>query len=113
MVIGSDWTVGGVKSVTLFWLGDPCNLIPELSGTTLDYDAVRLWVELEDTFITTHIGGYANINISYLISRDFKLSVDFGYKHWIGIWDALLTRITGSTSSYGGIMLAGGVTFKL
>lgn len=74
---------------------------------------VPWWVELEDTFITTHIGGYANINISYLISRDFKLSVDFGYKHWIGIWDALLTRITGSTSSYGGIMLAGGVTFKL
>ncbi|HUV07755.1 MAG TPA: hypothetical protein VMX75_08480 [Spirochaetia bacterium] len=74
---------------------------------------VPWWVKLEDKFIVTHIGGFANMNLSYLITRDIKLSIDLGYKHWIGIWDVLLEYVTDKTTSYGGFMVGGGVTFKL
>ena len=61
LAIGSNWTLGGVKSITLFWLGDPGNVIPS-QGPNPDYDAVRLWVELEDTSAQTHLVKYGDVN---------------------------------------------------
>jgi len=61
LAIGTDWTIGGVKSITLFWLGDPGNVIPT-QGPNPDYDAVRLWVELEDTGAQTHLVKYGDVN---------------------------------------------------
>jgi hypothetical protein len=55
--IGTDWTIGGVKSITLFWLGDPCNVIP----TPTDYNAVRLWMELEDTSNNSYLAKYGDL----------------------------------------------------
>ena len=63
-------------------------------------------------FVVSHIGGYANLNINYLITRDIKLTLDLGYKHWISIWDVAVNAVTGSTASYGGFMIVGGVTIK-
>jgi hypothetical protein len=40
MLIGGDWTIAGIKSMVLYFYGDPCN-----SATSND----RMWVQLEDT----------------------------------------------------------------
>jgi len=61
LVIGTDWTVGGVKSITLFWLGDPCNVIPAITPAISDYDAVRPWLELEDTSANTYLAKYGDL----------------------------------------------------
>jgi len=50
--IGSDWTVGGVKALTLWMRGDPCTV-----GTGVNqniYNHCRPWVEIEDT--SSHVG---------------------------------------------------------
>lgn len=39
---GPDWTIGGVKALVLYFLGDPCTVISELGS-------VWPWLELEDT----------------------------------------------------------------
>jgi hypothetical protein len=70
------------------------------------------WVELDEP-VTTHIGGFVNVNLSYLITRDVKISLDAGYKHWISIWDPILEYITDRTASYGGFMLGAAVALKL
>jgi hypothetical protein len=44
--IGSDWTVGGVKALTLYIMGDASN-IDSIQGS--DWGAAWPWVELEDT----------------------------------------------------------------
>ncbi|MHC4531410.1 MAG: LamG-like jellyroll fold domain-containing protein, partial [Planctomycetota bacterium] len=44
--IGTDWTLGGVKSLDLYFRGDPCN-ITAASQAGLQYG--KLWLELEDT----------------------------------------------------------------
>jgi hypothetical protein len=61
LIIGTDWTVGGVKSITLFWLGDPGNVIPAITPALSDYDAVRPWLELEDTSANTHLVKYGDL----------------------------------------------------
>ncbi|UCF43286.1 MAG: hypothetical protein JSV99_12065 [Planctomycetota bacterium] len=40
MLIGGDWTIAGIKSMVLYFYGDPCNIV-----TSND----RMWVQLEDT----------------------------------------------------------------
>jgi hypothetical protein len=45
--IGSDWTIGGVKALTLYLRGDPCNAQVLPGGPVLA--AGQPWVELEDT----------------------------------------------------------------
>ncbi len=71
------------------------------------------WIKEISDPIFTHIGGYVNANISYLITRDIFISFDAGYKHWISIWDPILDYITDATASYGGFMIGAGVTIKL
>lgn len=71
------------------------------------------WIDAVSDPIFTHIGGFVNANISYLMTRDLYMSFDVGYKHWISIWDPLLDFITDSTASYGGFMIGGGVTIKM
>ena len=45
--VGSDWTIGGVKALQLFIMGDPCNIHSMYTGP--DWGAAWPWVELEDT----------------------------------------------------------------
>ncbi|UCF43285.1 MAG: hypothetical protein JSV99_12060 [Planctomycetota bacterium] len=40
MLVGGNWTIAGIRSMVLYFYGDPCN-----SVTTND----RMWVQLEDT----------------------------------------------------------------
>ncbi len=44
MLVGGDWTIAGIKSMVLYFYGDPCN-----SATSND----RMWVQLEDTSSST------------------------------------------------------------
>ncbi len=54
-------------------------------------------------FRLTHVGGLADITISYLFDRNMKLVLDTGYLEWIGISGAF---------SYGGIFIGGGLAIK-
>jgi hypothetical protein len=60
-------------------------------------------------FFPTHFGPTAYMNISYLVTRDTKLSVDIGYKFMFSILSEFLTSIR----SYSGPLFGAGVTFKL
>ena len=66
---------------------------------------VGLSIPLEDTsdFSLTHVGGKAQLTISYLMTRDIKLFVDGGYAFWMGLdlFDA-----------YNGILAGAGVVIK-
>jgi len=42
LAVGSDWTIGGVKALTLYMRGDPCSVINS-------NEEAWPWVELEDT----------------------------------------------------------------
>jgi len=46
--VGSDWTIGGVKALQLFIMGDPCNIY-SYDAKAGDYPVLWPWVELEDT----------------------------------------------------------------
>ena len=67
-------------------------------------------IETEDP-ILTHIGGWINLNLAFLLNRDMKVTFDMGYKQWIGIFDAVALGF-GKKTSYGGVMIGAGVTFK-
>ncbi|NOY10236.1 MAG: hypothetical protein GXP33_15490 [Spirochaetes bacterium] len=54
-------------------------------------------------FQLSHVGGLADITISYLFDRNMKVVIDTGYLQWIGI---------GFAYSYGGIFVGGGLTIK-
>ena len=71
-------------------------------------------IETEDPLFT-HLGGWVNANVSYLLNRDTKIFIDFGYKQWIGIYDGLfeVLGLGNNLTSYGGIMIGGGITRKL
>jgi hypothetical protein len=58
-----------------------------------------------DDFAMTHVGFKAHANITYLMTRDIKLSMDAGLNYWFPI-DEL------STAYYGPIFGAG-MCFKL
>ena len=73
------------------------------------------WLLDTDEPIFTHLGGFAGAQFSFLVSRDYAVSADVGYKLWYGIYDALLTTldITRNKTSYGGVRLAVGISRKL
>jgi hypothetical protein len=52
-----------------------------------------------------HIGAQAYLSASYLVTRNTKLYAEAGYEYWVAL--------TSLYSSYGGLSLGGGVSFKL
>jgi hypothetical protein len=55
--VGVDWTRGGVKALTLYFFGDPCNVI-EAKYENRD----RLWAELEDTGTNAGVVKHTDVN---------------------------------------------------
>jgi len=63
--VGADWTVGGVKALTLYLLGDPCNTFPTYSvtgKTYTDYGGHRLWVELKEVGTDVKFVKHTDVN---------------------------------------------------
>ncbi len=55
-----------------------------------------------DDFYVTHLGGFVDVTLTYLMGRDFKLNLDVGYMEWRGL----------SVVNYGGVYTGIGLTFK-
>ena len=67
----------------------------------------------DENYVLSHIGFMLNGNFSLLIHKTIKITLNVGYKQYIGIWDQILLNIIGLSSSYGGILVGGGATIKL
>jgi hypothetical protein len=69
----------------------------------------------DDASIFTHFGGYVNVNLAYYFTRDFKLTLDLGYKAWVAPTDILWSNLLGGNFhfSYGGVMIGGGIIAKI
>ncbi|HOX48601.1 MAG TPA: hypothetical protein P5165_04800 [Spirochaetia bacterium] len=61
--------------------------------------------DTSDTYIP-HIGFQGYLSASYLINRDMKVYGEVGYEYWLSLASWLY-------SSYGGLSVGGGVSFKL
>ncbi len=59
----------------------------------------------EEDFSISHVGGFVELTISFLIGRDLKVFGDAGYSAWFGTGDAV-------NETYAGIMAGAGVTYK-
>jgi len=55
--VGSDWTIGGVNTLSVHFRGDPCS-----QAFVSDINAARMWVELEDTSSNTGTVYYDDVN---------------------------------------------------
>jgi hypothetical protein len=80
--IGSDWTVGGVKSLSLWLRGDPCN-----SQVVTTWAAAQPWIELEDT----------SNNTGYVLHPNPSQMGDEWWREWnidLGIFDACGVELT-------------------
>jgi hypothetical protein len=53
-----------------------------------------------------HVGGFAYLNLSYLVTRNVRIFADIGAEYWMTLADWLY-------SSYGGVGFGAGVSFKL
>jgi hypothetical protein len=69
--------------------------------------------EEDDEFILSHLGGMANVTVTYLATRDIKLTAEAGYMHWFSLdptslfFDSsLLFR------SYSGLFVGAGLSIK-
>ena len=70
------------------------------------YHVTSSWVSSNTDFLS-HVGGQVGGRVAYLFSRDMRAFVDVGYETWLAV-----SSFWGNTS-YGGLMLGAGVTFKL
>jgi hypothetical protein len=70
------------------------------------YHVTSSWVSTDTNFLS-HIGAQAEGRVAYLFNRNMRVFVDVGYETWIAVAN------TWGNVSYGGLMLGGGVTFKL
>ena len=70
------------------------------------------WLIETEKPAVTHVGGVIDVSVSYLFNQNMKATVNAGLKYWYGVYDALITQF-GASTSYGGVFLGGGVTFKL
>ncbi len=57
----------------------------------------------DDYFILTHFGGLVGVSITYLLGKDYKLTIDTGYMEWLSSYSSI---------SYGGVYGGIGFTFK-
>ncbi|UCC23004.1 MAG: right-handed parallel beta-helix repeat-containing protein [Planctomycetota bacterium] len=111
--VGPDWTIGGVKALTLYMRGDPCNVNVLPGGPSApELSAGRPWVELEDTWywagyvlypdandILEDIWHEWNIDLSIFDACGVTLSAIDRFTIGIGGYDK--TGPSGEMSDYG------------
>ncbi len=78
--------------------------------------AAYLWYLQDDgdpVFIFTHLGGMAQLNISYLVNKDIKFVLEGGYLHWFSMDP---TRVLFDEPllfhDYNGFFAGGGISIK-
>ena len=60
----------------------------------------------------SHLGVLAKVAGSVLVTRDIMVNVELGVGRWFGFYDGSNPRLSGPLSTYGGLILGGGVTLK-
>ncbi len=65
-----------------------------------------------ESFYLSHIGGQIRAEGSLLVTRDIYINVDVGLGYWIGLAQDVPTALSGPLSSYGGLIIGGGITLK-
>lgn len=68
--------------------------------------------EREGMLVYTHLGGKAFVSLSYLITRDMKISLEPGFTLWFGVADEALGDLIDFTRTYYGPSLSFSVVFK-
>ncbi|UCF43781.1 MAG: LamG domain-containing protein [Planctomycetota bacterium] len=84
--IGTDWTIGGVKSLFLYVRGDPCNVqaVDDGKGNPL-WEGAQPWIELEDT----------SNNTGYVLHPNPGQMGDEWWREWnIDLGDANFSGVT-------------------
>ncbi|AEJ60557.1 hypothetical protein Spith_0271 [Spirochaeta thermophila DSM 6578] len=66
----------------------------------------------EGFLVITHFGGKAFLSLSYLVSRDVKLTVEPGFSLWFGLADEALGDLIDVARTYYGPSFSLAVTFK-
>ena len=66
----------------------------------------------EESFYLSHLGVTGRVSGSVLISRDILLHVEAGYGYWVSLISGPLADRGGPLSSYGGLIVGGGITIK-
>lgn len=66
-----------------------------------------------EPFYLSHIGAHLGMSTSVLLTRDVMAHASIGLGYWVGVYGGTLLPETSSVlSSYGGLVIGGGVTIK-
>lgn len=65
-----------------------------------------------ESFYLSHLGGLARVSGSLLVTRDLLITVHAGFGYWFGLYRGSRSALSGPLSSYGGLIVGGGVTLK-
>lgn len=65
-----------------------------------------------EPFYLSHLGAFARVGGSLLVSRDVLVTVHTGIGYWLGLYGGSPSAIAEPLSSYGGFIVGGGVTLK-
>jgi hypothetical protein len=93
---GGDWTVGGVKAMTLYLIGDPCNR-PHVGVDSKDNPLVEIiapWVEVEDTSSNTGWVAYDSPTNMFYDDQWFEWNIDLGIFDACGVTLSAIDRLS-------------------
>ena len=84
---------------------------------TVGVGGAYLWylgsdVSEEERFFLTHLGGAANLTLSYLFHKNFKIVLEGGFMYWFSLMSETVFSDSLSFRNYGGPFVGGGVTIK-
>jgi hypothetical protein len=65
-----------------------------------------------ESFYLSHLGATARLAGSLLVTRDILVSVHAGLGYWLSLYDGSVAALSEPLSSYGGLIIGGGVTLK-
>lgn len=94
---GRDWTAGGVKALTLYLIGDPCNrtITPtDSKGNNYLMGGVTPWVEVEDASSNTGWVAYESPTDMFYDYMWFEWNIDLGIFDACGVTLSAIERLT-------------------
>jgi len=106
---GDDWSIGGVKSLTMYLIGDPCNL-PHVGVDTKDNPLVELiapWLEVEDTSSNVGFVAYDSPSNMFYDYQWFEWNIDCNVFDACGVTLSAIDRLT---IGFGGDKVGQGTT---
>ncbi|MHC4417348.1 MAG: LamG-like jellyroll fold domain-containing protein, partial [Planctomycetota bacterium] len=94
--VGGDWSIGGVKALTMYLIGDPCNR-PHVGVDTKDNPLVQTiapWVEVEDTSSNVGFVAYDNPTNMFYDYQWFEWNIDCNIFDACGVTLSAIDRLT-------------------